>query len=57
MAVKTQHADWYLAKSVMERDYLLGPCRLSPDAVVGPASFASPPPATARKTSSDKATQ
>jgi hypothetical protein len=52
MAVKTQHADCYLAKSAMERDYLLGPCRLSPDAVVGPAS----PPAAARKISSDRAT-
>jgi hypothetical protein len=55
MAVKTQHADCYLAKSAMERDYLLGPCRLSPDAVIGSASFSSPPFTAAMKTSSSKA--
>jgi hypothetical protein len=55
MALKTQHADCYLAKSVMERDYLTGLCRLPADAVVGPASFSSPPFTAAMKISSSEA--
>ena len=34
MAIKRQHADHYLAKSPMERDYLRRVCRLSADQVV-----------------------
>jgi hypothetical protein len=54
MAVKTQHADSYLAKSTMERDYLLGSCRMAPDAVVGPASFPKCKPEAAMEIRSDK---
>src|SRR5206468_2038752 len=34
MAIKEQHADFYLAKSDMERDYLLRVCRVSTKRVV-----------------------
>jgi hypothetical protein len=34
MAIKEQHADFYLAKSDMERDYLVGVCRVSTERVV-----------------------
>jgi len=35
MAIKKQHADFYLVKSEMERDYLTRVCRMIPDRVVG----------------------
>jgi hypothetical protein len=43
MAIKTNHADLYLAKSEMERDYLRRICHLAPEkiAVAGPASLKS----------------
>ncbi len=34
MAIKTSHADFYIAKSEMERDYLARVCRVSKDAIV-----------------------
>jgi hypothetical protein len=34
MAVKTQHADFYLAKGEMERDYLVRTCRVAPQQIV-----------------------
>ena len=34
MAIKTNYADFYLAKTEMERDYLLNVCRLAPESVV-----------------------
>ncbi len=34
MALKTQHADFYLAKGEMERDYLLRVCRVAPERVI-----------------------
>jgi hypothetical protein len=38
MAVKTNYADWYLAKGDMEKDYLLRQCEIAPEkiAVGGP---------------------
>jgi hypothetical protein len=36
MALKKQHADFYLAKSAMEHDYLLRRCRVEPERLVGP---------------------
>jgi hypothetical protein len=43
MAVKTNYADFYLAKTEMERDYLRKVCRVSPEAIVdlAPASASS----------------
>jgi hypothetical protein len=34
MAIKTNHADWYLAKGDMERDYLLRTCEIAPEKIV-----------------------
>ncbi|MBZ5722040.1 MAG: hypothetical protein LAO03_16835 [Acidobacteriia bacterium] len=34
MAMKTQHGDFYLAKSEMERDYLVRFCRVAPEKVL-----------------------
>jgi len=34
MAIKKSHADFYIAKSKMERDYLVRVCRVSKDAIV-----------------------
>ena len=34
MAVKISHADTYLAKGEIERDYLLRSCGVAPDKVV-----------------------
>ncbi len=45
--MKTLHSDFYLAKTEMERDFLLNVCRVSPDVVVDGAfasSQASPQP-------------
>jgi hypothetical protein len=41
MAIKNQHADFYLAKGEMERDYLLRICQLAPERITvgGPASI------------------
>ena len=33
MAMKTNHADWYLAKGDMERDYLLRQCEIAPEKI------------------------
>jgi hypothetical protein len=41
MAVKTNHADFYLAKSEMERDYLRRVCRLAQERIVIAAPAAS----------------
>jgi hypothetical protein len=41
MAVKTQHADFYLAKGEMERDYLVHTCRVAPQQIVVGAPAAS----------------
>jgi hypothetical protein len=43
MAIKTNHADVYLAKSEMERDYLLRICRLAPEKIVVAPSVSSKP--------------
>ena len=50
MALKTQHADFYLTKSEMERDYLLRVCRAAGDRIVigGPAKSATSQPSTGR---------
>jgi hypothetical protein len=45
MAIKKQHADFYLVKSEMERDYLTRVCRIIPDRVVGTELGRSPVPA------------
>lgn len=34
MAIKTNHADFYLAKTELERDYLLNVCRVEPEVIV-----------------------
>jgi hypothetical protein len=34
MAMKTNHADWYLAKGEMEKDYLLRKCEIAPEKIV-----------------------
>jgi len=34
MAMKTNYADWYLAKGDMERDYLLRQCEIAPEKIV-----------------------
>jgi hypothetical protein len=39
MATKTNHADWYLAKGEMEKDYLLRVCEIAPEKIV----FGGPP--------------
>jgi hypothetical protein len=43
MAVKTQHADFYLAKSEMERDYLVRTCRVAPQQIVQDSPASSSP--------------
>jgi hypothetical protein len=48
MAVKKQHADFYLAKSAMEHDYLLRRCRVEPERLVGPTPTVFSEPTTAR---------
>jgi len=50
MAFKTNHADVYLAKSEMERDYLRRICRLAPEKiVVAPPPVSSKPPHVLRR--------
>jgi hypothetical protein len=49
MAIKTNHADVYLAKSEMERDYLLRICRLAPEKIVVAPSVSSKPLRVARR--------
>jgi hypothetical protein len=44
MAIKTNHADVYLAKSEMERDYLRRICRLAPEKIVVAPPMSSKPP-------------
>jgi hypothetical protein len=41
MAIKTQHADFYLAKGEMERDYLVRICRVAPQKIILGAPAAS----------------
>jgi hypothetical protein len=43
MSVKTQHADFYLAKSEMERDYLVRTCRVAPQQIISNAPATSSP--------------
>jgi hypothetical protein len=43
MAVKTQHADFYLAKGEMEKDYLVRTCRVTPQQIVMGAPAVSNP--------------
>jgi hypothetical protein len=45
MAIKQHHADFYLAKGEMERDYLTRVCQVPPEKLVmgSPALFADPP--------------
>lgn len=50
MAVKKQHADFYLAKSAMEHDYLLRQCRVAPEKLVGPTPPVFSAPVTASRT-------
>jgi len=47
MAIKTNHADVYLAKSEMERDYLRRVCSLAPAKIVVAPPVASKPPRVA----------
>jgi hypothetical protein len=42
VAIKTQHADLYLAKGEMENDFLTRVCQLAPDRIVVGAPFSSP---------------
>jgi hypothetical protein len=44
MAIKTNHADVHLAKSEIERDYLLRICRLAPEKIVVAPPVSSKPP-------------
>ena len=44
MAIKANHADVYLAKSEMERDYLRRICRLAPEKIVVAPPVSSKPP-------------
>ena len=48
MAIKTNHADVYLAKSEMERDYLRRICRLAPEKIVVAPPMSSKPPHVSR---------
>jgi hypothetical protein len=48
MAIKTNHADVYLAKSEMERDYLRRICRLAPEKIVVAPPMSSKPPRVLR---------
>jgi hypothetical protein len=52
MAIKNQHADLYLAKGEMERDYLVRGCRVAPERIVvgAPVSVASQPLKNEEKT-------
>jgi hypothetical protein len=43
MAIKANHADFYLAKSEMERDYLKRTCHVAPEKIAAP-SWAKPGP-------------
>jgi hypothetical protein len=43
MAVKTRHADFYLAKGEMERDYLVRTCRVPPQQIILGAPAAANP--------------
>ena len=43
MAVKTQYADFYLAKSEMERDYLVRTCRVAPQQIILGAAASNAP--------------
>ena len=52
MAIKRQHADLYLAKAEMEKDYLVRVCQVPPERIVigGPASAESKPSRPERET-------
>ncbi|HTJ86865.1 MAG TPA: hypothetical protein VL349_06370 [Terriglobales bacterium] len=52
MAIKNQHADLYLAKGEMERDYLVRGCQVAPERIVigAPVSVASQPLKNEEKT-------
>ena len=49
MAIKVNHADFYLAKSEMERDYLRRVCHLSPEKIVVAAPACAKPVALRRR--------
>jgi hypothetical protein len=54
MAVKRQHADFYLAKGAMEHDYLLRRCRVETERLVVCSAASGPRPAEVTKSESDK---
>jgi hypothetical protein len=54
VAIKTQHADFYAAKTAMECDYLLGPCRMTSGVVIGPAPSSKSTPVGTTEAHSDK---
>jgi hypothetical protein len=49
MAIKTNHADVYLAKSEMERDYLRRICHLAPEKIIVAPPVSSRPPRVLRR--------
>ncbi|HZR56179.1 MAG TPA: hypothetical protein VFA74_04865 [Terriglobales bacterium] len=54
MAVKQQCADYYLAKSAMERDYLLNQCKIEQKTVIGPSAIIGSAPTKIANSESDQ---